>query len=242
MRLDVLTSRTARRDGFTLFEALVAVALMGLILSILATVIAQWTPSWKAGFARTQRAELVGLALDRIVADLASAQYITPVGGEQPLFNGSSSSATFVRSTIGPNAAGAEAKGKGIEIVRLFDSADEGGLVRARTPYSPAASNAFSDDFKFSDAILLLRAPLRASFSFAGRDRIWKDAWSDAPTLPAAVRITISNEETNEILTVSTATLLHVNAPAACVSADATQCAKHIEKGDAAKPAEGAGL
>jgi len=70
----------AGRDGFTLFEALVAVALMGLILSILATVTAQWIPNWRAGFSRLQTTELAGLALDRLTADFAAAEYIAPIG------------------------------------------------------------------------------------------------------------------------------------------------------------------
>src|SRR5207237_2998473 len=60
--------------GFTLLEALVAVALMGVLLATLATVTAQWMPRWKAGFDRVERADLLGLGLDRIVADLAAAE------------------------------------------------------------------------------------------------------------------------------------------------------------------------
>lgn len=235
MKLRALTNRASQREGFTLFEALIAVALMGFILSILATVIAQWTPSWKAGFNRVQRTELVGLAIDRIVTDLAAAEFIAPVGSDRPLFYGSPSSVTFVRSAIGPNAT-ANGKSRGLEIVRYFDSADEGGFVRARTPFSPAPSDVLSNDFKFSDAILMLRAPLRPSFSFAGTDRVWKDTWTDAASLPAAVRVSLRNEDTNETLTVSTATLLHVNAPASCVATDKSLCNQHLDKGADAQP------
>ena len=37
------------RAGFTLLEALVATALMGLILAALATITAQWLPNWDRG-------------------------------------------------------------------------------------------------------------------------------------------------------------------------------------------------
>src|ERR1700675_3174420 len=106
-------------DGFTLLEALIAVALMSMLLAMLATVTAQWMPAWKAGFDRVQGADLLGLGLDRIVADLAAAEFVSP-GGEnaRPLFEGTASSVTFVRSAIGPNASA------GLEIVRLAETDD----------------------------------------------------------------------------------------------------------------------
>jgi len=116
-------------SGFTLLEALIAVALMGVLLATLATVTAQWMAGWKAGFDRVQGADLLGLGLDRIVADLAAAEFVSP-GGEnaRPLFEGTASSVTFVRSAIGPNASA------GLEIVRLGETDDARGrvLVRAR--------------------------------------------------------------------------------------------------------------
>ncbi|WOJ90165.1 prepilin-type N-terminal cleavage/methylation domain-containing protein [Methylocapsa polymorpha] len=213
--------------GFTLFEALVAVALMGLILTILGTVTAQWLPSWKAGFGRVQRTELLGLGLDRIVADLAAAEFISPSGkGKRPLFDGSPSSAIFVRSAIGPNKSG------GLEIVRLADSADDHGLVRARAPFTLIADGAAgAGEFEFSDAITLMRDPFRVSFAFAGRDRAWRDTWSNALQLPDAVRVTVRDGATDQILAVSTAALLHVNAPAECASVNsAAGCIQTLER------------
>ena len=224
----------SEEDGFTLFEALIAVALMGMILAILATVTGQWLPTWKAGFDRVQRTDLLGVGLDRIVADLAAAEFISLGGADtRPLFEGSSSSATFVRSAIGPNAS------PGLEIVRLADSSDERGLVRARAPFTPIpAQGPDAREFEFSDAIILVRYPLRISFSFAGPDRTWKETWSNAASLPTAIRVTVRNADTNQILAVSTATLLHVNAPAKCVTANSTvECIEQPEKGGDAKPA-----
>ena len=49
--------------GFTLLEALVAIALMGLILAALATITAQWLPNWNHGIVRVQRSDDVRLGL-----------------------------------------------------------------------------------------------------------------------------------------------------------------------------------
>ncbi|MGO9672602.1 MAG: type II secretion system protein J [Methylocella sp.] len=235
-----LARRTLPRDGFTLFEALVAIALMGLILSLLATVTAQWIPNWRAGFGRLQTADLAGLALDRLTSDLAAAEFIAPIGQEKPLFYGSASAVTFVRSPLGPRPANGPPP-TGLEIVRFADSADEGGLVRSRVAFSPEnGARAENEDFAFSDASLLLRAPLRASFGFAGRDRVWTESWSDPTTLPNAVRITLRNANSDQILAVSTAILLHITAPAACaLNAATVKCLENKDKA-APEPAPGA--
>ena len=68
--------------GFTLLEALVAIALMGLIVGALATVTAQWLPNWNRGQLRTQRNEQLAIALDRLVADLSAAEYVVAQSAE----------------------------------------------------------------------------------------------------------------------------------------------------------------
>ena len=229
-------SRVAGQDGFTLFEALIAVALMGLILSILATVTAQWVPNWRAGFGRLQTADLASLALDRLTADFAAAEFIAPIGQVKPLFIGSASEVTFVRSPIGPRPTNGPAP-TGLEIIRYAESADQDGLIRSRVPFTPlTAIAASSPDFEFSDASLLLRAPLKVSFGFAGRDRVWTESWSDEMSLPSAIRITVRNGASDEILAVSTATLVHINAPALCAKGPASELCPEAD-GKAAPPA-----
>src|SRR5262245_169023 len=129
-------ARSSRRSraGFTLIEALLATALMGAILAALATITAQWLPNWNRGFARVQRAELLSLGLDRLVADVAAAEYVAP-GRDlpKPVFEGSELSVTFVRSTLGPNTR------PGLEIVRIAETGSGQGplLVRTRAPFVP---------------------------------------------------------------------------------------------------------
>ena len=85
--------------GFTLLEALAAMALMGLILSALATITAQWLLNWKHGLVQIQRDEQVVLGLDRLAADLAAAEFIpSSQQTRKPFFDGASRSVTFVRT------------------------------------------------------------------------------------------------------------------------------------------------
>ncbi len=205
-------------SGFTLLEALIAIALTGLLLGMLATVTGHWMANWRTGFGRVQNADLLGLGVDRIAADLAAAEYVSLEGDSRFFFEGTETSVTFVRSAIGPNAA------PGLEIVRLGEIDDARGrvLVRSRAPFALVAASAVDDGtVEFTSPIVLVRPPYRVSFAFAGRDRVWKEIWSDVKQMPSAVRVTVRNDVTGEILPVSTATLVNVNTPAACVSAPA---------------------
>jgi general secretion pathway protein J len=201
--------------GFTLIETLIATALMVAILAALATVTAQWLPNWKRGFARVQRTELAGLGLERTVADLAAAEFVSAnAEAKSPLFDGAALSVIFVRSALGPNA------GRGLEIVRIAETADARGLalVRMRAPFAPLPPGSSLASLAFADPVVLLRAPYRMTFSYAGPDRVWHDTWRE-PKLPSAVRVLLRDSTTAQPLALSTATIVHVTLPAECIKA-----------------------
>jgi general secretion pathway protein J len=208
-----LTKNHAGEAGFTLIETLVALALTGLVLSALANITAQWLPNWNRGMDRIQASESIGLALQRICADLAAAEYV-PANREQrqPLFDGSELSVTFVRTALGPNAR------PGLDVVRIGEITDQRDLVtvRSRAPFAPLQPAAsLSEQLQFGDPVVLMRAPFRLSFSYAGRDRIWKSNWHDPDKLPAAIMLTVRDAATERVLSVSTVTSIHAEAPAA---------------------------
>jgi len=210
---------TARRastrcgeDGFTLIEALVALALIGLILSSLATLTAQWLPSWDRGFERIQQAELIGISMQRIAADLAAAEFV-PANrtSKKPLFEGTALSVTFVRTAIGPNV------GIGLDVVRIGETRDRIGLVtvRSRAPFAPLAAGASSSEqIRVADPVVLLRPPFRMSFAYADQDGVFRDDWHDMDALPKAIMLTVRDAASERVLSVSTVTPVHVNAPA----------------------------
>jgi general secretion pathway protein J len=205
-------------EGFTLIEALTALALTGLVLSALGTITAQWLPSWNRGFDRIQQSELIATAMQRIAADLAAAEYVPPNrDGRKPLFDGSALSVTFVRTALGPNV------GVGLDVVRISETADQGGLATVRTraafgPLPPGIS--LSEQIYASDPVVLLRPPLRLSFAYAGPDRVFRDSWHDADKLPAVIMLTVRDGRSERVLSVSTATSVHVDAPARAGSSD----------------------
>ncbi len=202
----------ARESGFTLIETLVALALMGLVLSALANLTAQWLPNWNRGLERIQRSELIGIALQRIGADLAAAEYVPANRGERrPLFDGSELSVTFVRTALGPNT------GPGLDVVRLGETSEGQGFVtvRSRTPFRPLPlASSLSEQLHFGEPVLLLRPPYRLSFAYAGQDRVWKSSWHDADKLPSAIKLTVRDAASERILSISTVTPVHVDSPA----------------------------
>jgi general secretion pathway protein J len=218
MRYGTKQSRRKRHvavSGFTLIEALVATALMGVILAALASITAQWLPNWNRGIARAQRSELVSIALDRLVADLEASEFISPNRDTKaPLFDGSEFSVTLVRSAIGPNSR------PGLEIVRIAETTDKNGkvLVRSIRPFVPFGLSTTSvDQLEFANPVALLRAPYRVSFAYAGHDGVWKNIWRNSNELPAAVRLTVRDAASERTLSISTTALIHVDTPAACV-------------------------
>jgi general secretion pathway protein J len=226
--------RARRRiRGFSLVEVLAATVLMAIILSAIGTVTAQWLPNWGRGFVRVQQSEIVALGVERIVADLAAAEMV-PAGRATPpfIFDGTEASVTFVRTALGPNANG------GLELVRIgaVDDARGPALIRARATFIPANETARPS---FSDPVVLLRGPYRVSFSYAGEDRVWLDAWPSADRLPRAIRITVRDPASGRTLPVSTIAVVRADVPARCVfTKTAASCRASVAgDGQGASPA-----
>jgi general secretion pathway protein J len=209
--IDSGTGARRGEDGFTLVEALVALALTGLILSALATLTAQWLPSWNRGFDRIQQNELVAISMQRIAADLAGAEFVPASRAtKKPLFDGSALSVTFVRTALGPNV------GVGLDVVRIGETTDRGQLVtvRSRASFTPFPVGVpLSGLINVTDPVVLLRFPLSMSFAYAGADRVFRDEWHDMDELPSTIMLTVRDAASGQVLSVSAATPVHVNAP-----------------------------
>ena len=215
--------------GFTLLEMMIAVMLMVFILIALATVTAQWLPNWNHGMARMERDERFAFALNRVVEDLAVAEFVpanTTV--KTPYFDGSELSVSFVRTAVGPSSR------PGLEIVRFQEISDSSGpaLVRSRSAFVPMDANA---QVRFADPVVLIRSPYRVMFAYSGADDIWQPAWGGGAELPKRVRITVRDGVTQQKLAVSTAALVHIDTPAACArEKNVNQCLTQIAQGTAA--------
>jgi general secretion pathway protein J len=214
--------------GFTLIEMLIATVLMVFILTSLVTVTAQWLPNWNHGMVRMERDERFAFGLNRMVEDLAVAEFVPAnTAVKTPYFDGSELSVSFVRTAIGPSSR------PGLEIVRFQEVADAGGpaLVRSRAPFVPMDAYA---QVRLVDPVVLIRSPYRVMFAYAGSDDTWQPTWRNAVELPKRIRIAVRDGVTQQRLAVSTATLVHIDTPAACVrEKNVNQCLTQIAQGTA---------
>jgi general secretion pathway protein J len=212
----------ARSDplaGFSLIEAMAAVALTATIVAALSSVTGQWLPNWGRGFVNLQRADLLSIGLERLVEDISSAEYVTQWGdAPAPLFEGDASTVTFVRSATGPNSY------PHLEVVRFASIKEDRGmsLTRTRAPFTPTAPGGSAHTFSFSDPVALVRAPFHISFAYAGPDRVWVESWKGQERLPDAVRITVHDTAGNRVLTTSTAVRMKVTARSVLKDAQAS--------------------
>ena len=137
-----------------------------------------------------------------------------------------------VRTAVGPNTR------PGLEIIRLIEKADDQGLalVRERARFAPMPADA---QVRFADQVVLIRSPFRVTFSYAGPDQVWQKEWRAQKQLPAMVRISVRDIASGQVLAVSSAAIVHVNAPAVCARAkNPAQCLAERLKPDSDKKEE----
>jgi len=229
------TAAQSGNSGFTLVEALLALLLMSIVMAALASVTAQWLPSWDRGIGRLQQIETVADGLDRLAEDIAAAEIVSIGRDAPPLFDGGELSVAFVRTILNPNTAG------GLEIVRIAEISDKRGpvLVRSTALFTPNVTGG-ADSVSFGNPVALIRAPYRATFSYAGTDRVWHETWHQQTLLPRAVRVRLRDGVTSTTLAVSTTALIHAELRASCVSRTGAgaQCP---ELGSQGTPAANAG-
>jgi general secretion pathway protein J len=220
----------SQRAGFTLIEALLATLLMTIIMGALATVTSQWLRSWDRGFTRIQSVDLLAVGLDRLVADVAAAQIIAGSVTNLPLFDGTEFAVMFVRTPLGPNTF------TGLEVVRIEEASDNRGpaLVRNTAPFTPVIRAL--TEVNFSDPVVLIRAPYRISFSYAGPDHVWRDTWRGAAQLPRAIRVSVREGAAFRTLAVSTSAVIRAELPASCAAAQTFAECVRPEPGTNSRP------
>lgn len=207
-----MSASTSHRGdaGFIMIEMLAAIVLMVIVVTALATVTAQWMPNWNRGVVQVQQMERLGIGIDRVVNDIAAAQFI-PLGPSRALaFDGGATSVSFVRTVIGP------ALRPGLEFVRLSQRSEAGGtaLVRERAAYNPGA---MPSSLTFGDPVTLVRAPYRIDFGYADVRQGWRSDWRDAPALPRRVRLVVREAATDRVIAASTVAVIAADTPAECV-------------------------
>ena len=207
-----MTSRSSER-GFTIIEALVALAIGGFVIAIIASITGHWLKTWRAGLPALERAETLTTALDRIAGDLAAAKFV-PAGpdGLGMLFSGGPAAVTLVRHTLPVEAPA------GLEIVRLAPQSgrDDVTLARSRAsiPFGTFPTRPIDPS-----PVALLRAPYGMRFSYADRDQRWQTDWTSDKRLPRFVRVEVVDRRTGRAVLAPIVVGVHADSPVRCATA-----------------------
>lgn len=190
-----------RQRGLTLLELLIAMVLLGFIVTLLFAGFRLASRAWDSVDTHAQRTadeQLARAALRRIVTTLQPVRWRK--GVNQPLaFVGEP---TRLRA-IGPLTAQGEAAGLRVfELAVASASADGEATQRLTLRQAPPVwdAEAFGDPLADAADQIVLDGLTAARFAYFGSDdgrapARWHDAWPDAGRMPALVRISLQSAD-----------------------------------------------
>jgi general secretion pathway protein J len=77
---------------------------------------------------------------------------------------------------------------------------------------------------------VLMRAPYRLSFAYAGSDRVWKSTWREERSLPVMIKLTVRDAASERVLALSTIASIHAQVPPDCMRPDGNCSDKDKDK------------
>jgi len=215
-------------DGFTLVEALAALAIASVIIMASAALVHNVALFFDRGTRGVSEAEGLMLAVGRLASDFGSARFgwrrtedgvAAAFAAEQA---GSERPASVVFVGAGRAASGARADDDLISL-RIEEDGEVRRLVRRRATW-PGPRARF-EDVTLQDPVVLIEGRLDISFVF-GRVTpdgalAWYASWVGERALPRYVRLILRDRVTGADLLGEADFVVHADAPAACGRADA---------------------
>jgi len=220
----------ARRGGFTLVEAVAALAIASVIILATAGLIHNVALHFDRGTRGVQEAERIVLAIDRLGDDFGAARFVarSSAAGQAVAFLAERGSAngpakvTFVSAAgIGGGAATDE-----VVVLTLESDGDLVRLVRRRAPWLGPRTN--FETLNPGDPVTLLEGRFDISFVFgrvtSNGALSWQEDWVRETVLPRFVRLVLRDRETRSDLLAEADLVVHADAPARCTGNRAANC------------------
>jgi hypothetical protein len=230
------------RAGFTLIEALAALAITATIILSTGGLLYQNIFFFDRGTRIVDQSEQLALAVDALTRDLGAARFVVQKHANvaRAAFTGTPDSADGPAKILFITSGGKEAGSQGEEVVSItVEQGDEfTQLVRRRAPW--LGPRVHLEDAQPSDPVILLKGKFSISFRFSELTKegkiVWHDSWTGETGLPHAIRLNVRNEEGADLL-VGAEFPVHADASAACAAGE-TDCLSLAAKTDqGAKPA-----
>jgi general secretion pathway protein J len=223
-----------RCDGFTLIEALAALAISSVIIAATVTMIHMVAGSFDRGTRRVDAADGLMLAMQRLASDFSAARYTvwTTQAGFALAFKAERDDGDTPARIVFVSERRSQSATPTDEVVSLtIEQTDETTrLVRRRAAWT--GPDMLIDHLAPQDAVVLLEGNLDLSFLFGrlapGRGLVWSKAWIGETTLPRFVRLVLRDRATGANLVGEADFIVRADAPLACGRSDAgTDCLSH---------------
>jgi prepilin-type N-terminal cleavage/methylation domain-containing protein len=198
-----------RHQGFTLVEALAALAISAAIMLLLSEMAGQALRNWNRNATTIASTDMLTTGVGRLALDLAHTLPIPDPKSrpEQLLFRGTSKALVLsVVSGLGPGEHGME-----LVAVTVVTGPRESVLVRRRTRFDGAMS-------ELGDPVILLRGAFDMHFTYHGHAGERVADWSGRQTLPRAVELVFSGRDDSPP---SVVLPMAASFPADCIGASA---------------------
>jgi prepilin-type N-terminal cleavage/methylation domain-containing protein len=218
----------AGRDGFTLVEALAALAIASVIIIASTALIHNVALFFDRGTRGVTEAERLMLAVERLAGDFSSARFVSRRTDDGTLAAFAAEQATSERPAsivfvgAGPAASGPRADDDLISLM-VEEDGEVRRLVRRRATW-PGPRSRF-EDITPQDPVVLIEGKLDISFVF-GRVTpdgalAWYASWAGEWVPPRYVRLILRDRATGADLLGEADFVVRANAPAACGRTDA---------------------
>ena len=219
-------AHTERRHGFTLVEALAALAIAAVIIAATSALVHNVALHFDHGTRGVSEGERLILAVERLAADIGSARFVTRMseGSAALAFIGEPATAAQPARMIFVSAGGVAANASGEEVVSLTTEQDEdvARLVRRRAPWLGPRTR--FEDIRLQDPVVLLEGKFYMSFAFGRLSQDNALAWSDdwrGQVMPRFVQLKLRDRLTGADLLTGAEFVIRADASAGCAQAGA---------------------
>lgn len=222
-------------SGFTLIEALAALAISSVIIVTTVTLIHTVAINFDRGTRGVDAADSLMLALERLTLDFSSARYVVWMSEKGPAlaFEGKQANGEKPARIVFVSGGNIGFEPPRDEIVSLTieQSDDATRLVRRRATWTGPDTRI--EQMSPQDAVVLVEGDLDISFAFGhlalDNALVWSTTWIGQTTLPRFVRLILRNRATGTDPVGETDFIVRADAPLACGRPDAgTDCLSHL--------------